>query len=260
MTFKRLLNKRVASTLPRRGIPMAIGRRGAGAAGWQSELAKLKEQLFEISPKTPYYDFEHEQRPISREKRFQWIPETPLMQVHWAYIIAITNHGYLLIHQQGAHERILYEQLQKAIFGKPIATQQSLFPVSIELQPADALLLTELLPDMLQLGYQVEPFGHNSFIIHGTPADVDSGNEQKAIEHILEHYKNFNAEVKFSRREKLIRTLAWQQSIKAGRNLSEKEMRSLVEQLFLCTTPNTTPGGKPTYVEYSIEQLQRTFG
>ena len=233
---------------------------GAGATGWQSELAKLKEQLFEISPKTPYYDFEHEQRPISREKRFQWIPETPLMQVHWAYIIAITNHGYLLIHQQGAHERILYEQLQKAIFGKPIATQQSLFPVSIELQPADAVLLTELLPDMLQLGYQVEPFGHNSFIIHGTPADVDSGNEQKAIEHILEHYKNFNAEVKFSRREKLIRTLAWQQSIKAGRNLSEKEMRSLVEQLFLCTTPNTTPGGKPTYVEYSIEQLQRTFG
>lgn len=228
--------------------------------GWQSELAKLKEQLFEISPKTPYSDFEHEQRPISREKRFQWIPETPLMQVHWAYIIAITNHGYLLIHQQGAHERILYEQLQKAIFGKPIATQQSLFPVSIELQPADAVLLTELLPDMLQLGYQVEPFGHNSFIIHGTPADVDSGNEQKAIEHILEHYKNFNAEVKFSRREKLIRTLAWQQSIKAGRNLSEKEMRSLVEQLFLCTTPNTTPGGKPTYVEYSIEQLQRTFG
>lgn len=227
---------------------------------WQSELAKLREQLFEVSPKTQYADLEYEMRPVSREKRFQWIPETPLMQVHFAYIIAITNHGYLLINQQGAHERILYEQLQKAIFGKPIATQQSLFPVSIELQPGDAVLLTELLPDMQQLGYQVEPFGQHSFVIHGTPADVDSGNEQKAVEQILEHYKNFNAEVKFSRREKLVRTLAWQQSIKAGRSLSDKEMRSLVEQLFLCTVPNTTPGGKPTYVEYPLDQLQRTFG
>jgi DNA mismatch repair protein MutL len=239
--------------------PPAGEMEGAGASGWQSELAKLREQLFEVSPKTQYADLEYEMRPVSREKRFQWIPETPLMQVHFAYIIAITNHGYLLINQQGAHERILYEQLQKAIFGKPIATQQSLFPVNIELQPADAVLLTELLPDMLQLGYQVEPFGNHSFIIHGTPADVDSGNEQKAVEQILEHYKNFNAEVKFSRREKLIRTLAWQQSIKAGRSLSDKEMRSLVEQLFLCSMPNTTPGGKPTYVEYPLDQLQRTF-
>lgn len=240
--------------------PPAGEMEGAGASGWQSELAKLREQLFEVSPKTQYADLEYEMRPVSREKRFQWIPETPLMQVHFAYIIAITNHGYLLINQQGAHERILYEQLQKAIFGKPIATQQSLFPVSIELQPADAVLLTELLPDMQQLGYQVEPFGQHSFVIHGTPADVDSGNEQKAVEQILEHYKNFNAEVKFSRREKLIRTLAWQQSIKAGRPLSDKEMRSLVEQLFLCSMPNTTPGGKPTYVEYPLDQLQRTFG
>ena len=227
---------------------------------WQSELAKLRDQLFDISPQTAYADFEHERRPISREKRFQWLADTPLVQIHFAYIVAITNNGYLLIHQQAGHERVLYEQLQKAIFGKPIATQQSLFPVSIQLQPADAVLLNDLISDMQQLGYQIEPFGHHSFVIHGTPADVDSGNEQKAIELIIEHYKNFNAEVKFSRREKLIRTLAWQQSIKPGRRLSEKEMRSLVEQLFLCNQPNTTPGGKPTYVEYSLDQLQRTFG
>jgi DNA mismatch repair protein MutL len=231
-----------------------------GADAWQSELAKLRNQLFEISPKTPYYDLEHEMRPVSREKRFQWIPEAPLMQVHYAYIVAVTNHGYLLIHQQGAHERILYDQLQKAIFGKPIATQQTLFPVEVLLQPADAVLLKELMPDMLQLGYQLEPSGSSAFVVHGTPADVETGNEQKAIEQILEHYKNFNAEVKFSRREKLIRTLAWQQSIKSGRNLNDKEMRMLVEQLFLCTMPNTTPGGKPTYVEYTLDQLQRTFG
>jgi DNA mismatch repair protein MutL len=242
-------------------IKKALQQSGGEEPGaWQSELAKLKEQLLEVSPKTAYADLEHEARPISREKRFQWIPDTPLMQIHWAYIVAITNHGYLLIHQQGAHERILYEQLQKALFGKPIATQQSLFPVSITLQPADAVLLTELLPDLQQLGYQIAPFGQHSFVIHGTPADVDAGNEQQNIEQILEHYKNFNAEVRFSRRERLVRTLAWQQSIKAGRSLTEKEMRSLVEQLFLCTVPNTTPAGRPTYVEYTLDQLQRTFG
>ncbi len=249
--IKKALQKETTGTSPAGDLE---------GTAWQSELAKLKEQLLEVSPKAQYYDLEHELRPVSREKRFQWISDSPLTQIHFAYIVAITTHGYLLIHQQGAHERILYEQLQKAIFGKPIATQQSLFPVSIQLQPADAVLLQELLPDMHQLGYQVEPFGQNSFVVHGTPADVDSGNEQKAIEQILEHYKNFNAEIKFSRREKLVRTLAWQQSIKSGRSLSDKEMRSLVEQLFLCSTPNTTPGGKPTYVEYTLDQLQQVFG
>jgi DNA mismatch repair protein MutL len=166
----------------------------------------------------------------------------------------------MLVHQQYAHERVVYEQLQKAIFGKPIATQQSLFPVTFNLQQADAVMLQELLPEMKQLGYHIEPFGANSFVVQGTPADVEVGNEQKAIEQLLDQYKHFSADVKFSKREKLIRSLAWQQSIKPGRSLTEREMRGLLEQLFMCTVPNSTPGGKPTYVSYRLQDLEKIFG
>lgn len=228
--------------------------------GWKSELAKLKEQFISPSEKTAFLDFEHEQRPISREHRFTWLSETPLVQLHFTYIIAISNQGYMLVHQQYAHERVVYEQLQKAIFGKAIATQQSLFPLTFQLPHADAALLQELLPELKQLGYQIEPFGANSFVVQGTPADVETGNEQKAIEQLLDQYKHFSADVKFSKREKLIRSLAWQQSIKPGRHLGDKEMHGLLEQLFKCAVPNSTPGGKPTYVSYKLNDLQKIFG
>jgi DNA mismatch repair protein MutL len=120
-------------------------------------------------------------------------------------------------------------------------------------------MLTELIPDLLQLGYQVEPFGLNTFVIQGTPADLEEGNEKAALEHLMEQYKHFSSDVKFSKREKLIRSLAWQHSVKAGRYLNIKEMRKLVEDLLICAQPNTTPAGTPTYVEFKGSYLQKLF-
>lgn len=185
-----------------------------------------------------------------------------LVQLHNSFIVMQTEKGYYLIHQQNAHERILYERFSLAVEGKPIATQQSLFPETMEFAAADAVLLQELLPDMNQLGYQLEPFGNNTFVIQGTPADVSQGNmnEKTAIEKILEQYKHFSSELKYSKREKLLRSLALQQSIKAGTALTEKEMKVLVDELFNCQTPNSTANGKPTYLEFKKVELDKLFG
>ena len=228
--------------------------------GWQSELAKLKEAFFQTSPKTAYTDFEHEKRPVSREQRFALLPDAPVMQLHNTYIVATGTNGFFLVQQQAAHERVLYEQFQQAVNGKPMATQRSLFPSTIELNPADTVMLTELLPDLQQLGFHIEPFGNNTFVVQGTPADVSQGNEKRTMEQLLEQYKHFTSEVRVSKREKLIRSMAWQQSIKPGKHLAEKEMRSLLEQLVLCAIPNITPGGSPTYITYNNDQLAKMFG
>jgi len=185
---------------------------------------------------------------------------TALQQLHQSYIVVQTQTGLMLLHQQNAHERIWYEKLQEAISGKPIAIQQSLFPVSIELSVADAVMLEELLPDLKVLGYQIEPFGKQAFVLQGIPADLIQGNEKSALEKILEQYKHFTNEVKFSRREKLLRTLALQNAIKAGTILSLKEMQSLTDSLFECAIPNTTPNGKPTYLAFQKEELDKMFG
>jgi DNA mismatch repair protein MutL len=81
-----------------------------------------------------------------------------LQQLHNSYITVQTAKGYYLVNQQNAHERILYERFINAVEGKPIATQQSLFPATMELATADAVLLNELLPDLHHLGYLLEPF------------------------------------------------------------------------------------------------------
>ena len=188
------------------------------------------------------------------------IHDGSLVQIHNQYILSQTANGFILINQQAAHERIIYERLQEAAKGKAIATQRSMFPVTIELAPADTVLLEELMTDLQLLGYMIEPFGKNTFVVQGTPADVSQGNEKQVIDSLLEQFKHFNTEMKFSKREKLVRSLAWQQSIKAGRQLNEKEMEGLVEDLFKCKQSNSSPNGNPTFLEFKKEQLEKMFG
>ncbi|RYD73033.1 MAG: DNA mismatch repair protein MutL, partial [Sphingobacteriales bacterium] len=186
--------------------------------------------------------------------------DVDLLQIHNAYIIAQNDNGYILINQQNAHERVLYERFSNAVSGKAIATQSSLFPSTIELSAADVVLLNELLPDLHQLGYMLEPFGNNTFVIQGTPADLSQGNEKTALEKMLEQYKHFSNDLKFSRREKLLRSMALQQSIRSGTSLTQKEMQTLLNELFVCTIPNSTPNGKPTYMSFKKEELDKMFG
>ncbi|MGI8950649.1 MAG: DNA mismatch repair endonuclease MutL [Chitinophagaceae bacterium] len=186
--------------------------------------------------------------------------DATFLQLHNTYITAQTNNGFMLVHQQLAHERILYEKYSLAAREKNIATQQSLFPVTLELAAADAMLLEDLLPDLLAIGYQIEPFGKDTFVIQGTPADVLQGNEKNSIELLIEQFKHFSSEIKFSKREKLIRCLARQHAIKAGQLLSQKEMQILLENLFNCNTPNVTPTGSPTYLEFKEDYLIKMFG
>ncbi|HPH32293.1 MAG TPA: DNA mismatch repair endonuclease MutL [Chitinophagaceae bacterium] len=186
--------------------------------------------------------------------------ETEISQLLNTYITIPSNNGFLLLHQQSAHERVLYEQLSAAGKDKPVATQRSMFPSTMELTPADAAVMEEIMDDLKYLGYTIEPFGKNTYVIQGTPADVEAGNDKHIIDILLEQYKHFSPEVKFSRREKLVRSLARQQSIKAGTRLTEREMRQLVTDLFACVTPNVTPDGNPTYLEFKQEQLERMFG
>jgi DNA mismatch repair protein MutL len=221
------------------------------------------EPAFGKKPESQRNHFEHS-APAFRNSILPSAEKKPirdsLLQLHKSFIVAENENGFILIHQQNAHERILYERFSEAMQGKPVPVQRSLFPAAIELAPPDAVLLTELLPDLRTLGYQVEPFGKNTFIIQGSPADVPDGNEKDNLEKILEQYKHFNTELSFSNREKLLRSMAWQHAIKAGTSLSEKEIQALAEDLFNCKISNTTPNGKPVFLEFKKEEMNKMFG
>ena len=199
--------------------------------------------------------------PVSGQHRLQLLinDHTDLLQLHNSFIVVPTNRGFILVNQQLAHERVLYERFTASFDGKTIATQRSLFPVTLTLSAQDAVLLQELKADLDGLGYMIEPFGKDSFVIQGTPADMDAGNEKTIIENLLEQYKHFSSELKFSTREKIMRSLSWQQAVKSGTTLTQKEMKGLVEDLFRCAQPNSTAGGNPTYIEFKKDYLDKLF-
>ena len=203
--------------------------------------------------------FEYQHSITAGKIELKVLDDAGFLQLMNTYVIASTNRGFILIHQQTAHERILYERYTTAGHGSSMAAQRLLFPVTLQLSAQDTALLHDLIPDLNQLGYLVEPFGKDSFVIQGTPADMIQGDERVSIENLLEQFKHFSNELKFSKREKLVRSLANQHAIKAGQYLEEKEMEALVNDLFRCAQPNINTSGIPTYIEFKKDYLAQLF-
>lgn len=229
----------------------------------KSELKNWKEFFKPLSPEGETKNVEPEKFEFEKGQKL-FSPDSihstsDLIQIRNTYIITTTEHGFMIVHQQLAHERVLYDKYSIAAHNNKSISQKSLFPVNFELSTADAVLLNELLPDLQAIGYVIEPFGNNSFIIQATPADVAQGNEKHSIELLVEQYKHFSSDIKFSKREKLIRSLSRQQAIKAGQTLSQEEMKTLLDELFNCQTPNIAPTGSPTYIEFKEDYIDRLF-
>jgi DNA mismatch repair protein MutL len=182
-----------------------------------------------------------------------------LLQVKKTFICFSTEDGMVLVNQQLAHERILYESMQEAMAGTPLAMQRSLFPAVLHLTPSDAALMEELMPLLKPLGYLVEPFGKDSFVVQGTPSGMGQGNEMHDMEMLLESYKHFNPDLKCPAQEKLVRSLAVKQSIKEGTPLADREMQYLIRDLAACKQPNLSISGQPVYVLMRKEYLERLF-
>lgn len=231
---------------------------------WKDFYEPAKQELtvdsWQLTDKQPSNDQSNTVEHATPNTSPAILNDVPLTQIHQTYIVTSTTEGFLLIHQQQAHERILYERYSEAANGKQMPTQRSLFPSAIELGTADSELMQELLPDLKVLGYLIEPFGNNTFVVQGTPADILQGNEKMVIELLLEQYKHFTSDIKFSKRERLLRCVAKQQAVKSGKALSQKEMTVLTEELFRCEVPNVTPNGTPTYLEFKGDYLERMFG
>ena len=181
------------------------------------------------------------------------------LQVLRTYILVSHPGGLMLIHQQAAHERILYERFALAIRGKALPSQRCLFPATLSLNASDSVLLDSLVTDLAQLGYQVEPFGKDTFVIQGTPADLETGAEKKVIEQLLEQFKHSSGSLQVTPREKLMRGLARQQAVKAGASMTGEEMRHLATELMTCQQPNISPYGQPVYAVLDHESLGKLF-
>lgn len=180
-------------------------------------------------------------------------------QIHGTYIVSQIKSGYMLIDQQAAHERILYENYLSMMNENRVASQQQLFPITLNFSPNDAEILKDLLPDIQLLGFDVQEFGGNSFVVSGLPAELaGKQNERSVMETLLEQHK-IGLELQLNTRESLARSMARSAAAKRGQLLNAVEMQALIDQLFACSMPYRSPFGKKCFVTYELEDLQKHF-
>jgi DNA mismatch repair protein MutL len=182
-----------------------------------------------------------------------------VMQLKQRYILTPVKSGLMIIDQKRAHERIIYEKLMEVLKSESIASQQQLFPQTIELDPADAGLLRDILSDLLALGFDIREFGKNTFVISGTPGVLDVSSPGIMVEKLLEEYKNSPANAKDKAKEQVAVSLAGSSSLNYGTDLEQEEMVHLIDDLFACATPNYSPDGKKVLTIISIEDIEKMF-
>lgn len=180
-------------------------------------------------------------------------------QLHNKYILTHIKSGFMVIDQQGAHERILYERILEGFEKNKSLSQQELFPKTIELNTPDFELVKELQSEIQAMGFDISEFGKNTFVIHGVPADTSEYDSVKLLEGLLENYKQNLLELKSDKRENLARSMARNTAIKSGKALTQEEMQNIIDELFACKMPYSTPGGKPTITTFSSDDLDKRF-
>ena len=226
-----------------------------------SPIPKNWDTLYEISKKEPNYQHAlHEEKNISvDEQEVSKSSERQLFQIHNRFILSQIKSGFMLISQQAAHERVLYERFLQQLQNHSGVSQQSLFPQSVTLNSSDFELLRELLPDVRALGFDIREFGKNTVVVEGIPADLNNIGEHQLLEQLLEGFKNNLAILKLDKRDNLARSLARNAAIKAGTKLSLEEMNLLIDQLFACQMPNVALNGKPVISTFTLNELLERF-
>ncbi|WP_192820107.1 DNA mismatch repair endonuclease MutL [Rufibacter sp. LB8] len=182
------------------------------------------------------------------------------LQVHQKYILVQVKSGLMMVDQQAAQERILYEKYSLALGKRSGASQQLLFPQTLQLSPSDFSLVMELSEEFSALGFVLHEFGQNTIAVNGIPAEIPLRDERELIEGLLEQYKNNLSTLKVDRQENLARSMAKRVASRLTGRLGDQEMNALVDQLFACKVPNYTPGGQKTLVILQMAQLQELFG
>jgi DNA mismatch repair protein MutL len=176
-------------------------------------------------------------------------------QIHLSYIITPITSGFLIIDQEAAHQRILYDRALKQIQEGHTPSQRSLFPTTLQFSGSDHALLLRLLPEFQALGFEMESFGGNAFIVHGTPVDWPSSHSvQSFVESILRSYLE-ESDQNANYREIIARQIARYQSIQSGQRLDTEEMQYLIDQLFACQDHAWSPFGGRSYTSISLDEI-----
>jgi DNA mismatch repair protein MutL len=189
-------------------------------------------------------------------------PRPSLWQLHDTWIMAATRTGLLIIDQHSAHERILYQQWMEAFDRGGQQSQRLLFPITLRLTPAEYAVVNDARALFERTGFEVEPFGGRTVIMHSAPAPHPYFDAERCLRDMIAELAAGSELTRSARTqyERIAMTFACKGAIKAGQRLSSAEMEELFERLFATDLPYHDVHGRPTVIRMSVAELERRFG
>ena len=189
-------------------------------------------------------------------------PAPMMWQVHNTYILAETRTGLILVDQHSAHERVLYEEIVRGFDRGDASAQRLLFPLTLRLSPAEYALVEQIRGILERAGFEVEPFGGRSIIVHSVPNPHPYFDAERCLREMIVELVDGSSLVDSARtqHQRIALSMACKGAIKAGQKLTQREMSELFDRLFATELPYHDIHGRPTVIQLSIAELHRRFG
>lgn len=180
-------------------------------------------------------------------------------QVHKKYIVSTIKSGMLVMDQGRAHQRVLYEQFLTNITIQKAASQQLLFPLELYFSADEMQVLRDMQPTLENTGFVFDAFTTDAIQISGLPVLMAESDVAVVLEELIHNIQNEIPESSFSQSDTIAKSMAKSLAVKAGTYLTDKEQENLVNSLFACKEPTISPFQKPTFITFTVEDLDKRF-
>ena len=238
--------------------------------GWDALYSGLEnlspEDSFIVSPTNEFdnsnvaWQKEDEQSSLNDEKNFEEKEKGNIhFQLNKKYIVSNVRSGMLMIDQNRAHERILFDQFYNGISQRNFASQQLLFPLEMEMNEGQWAILQQILPDLEEIGFSFHGFDDGIVTINGIPSEFNEGQSKDMLDKVLHDLDFAETDVLDEKLNLLAVSFAKTKAVKYGTILKQNEMEEIVNKLFACSNPNFSPSGKVISSILSSEELELRF-
>ncbi|PJJ11069.1 DNA mismatch repair protein MutL [Flavobacterium sp. 1] len=180
-------------------------------------------------------------------------------QIHKKYIVSPIKSGMVIVDQNRAHQRILYEQFLVNMTVQHASSQQLLFPINLFYSATEMELIAELQQSLVNTGFVFEESNSDHIVISGIPVNITESEVAAVLDQLLSDLHNGIPENSFSQNDTIAKSMAKSLAVKTGAYLTEKEQENLVNGLFACKDPNVSPFQKPTFITMRVEDLDKKF-
>ncbi|MBA0885438.1 DNA mismatch repair endonuclease MutL [Flavobacterium undicola] len=234
-------------------------KKPVSTSNWESLYVGLKQEA-DFTTESTEFSFESDEvtGSLFNDEEVEHAVQN-VYQIHKKYIVSPIKSGMVIVDQQRAHQRVLYEQFLTNMTVHQASSQQLLFPLNLYFSSSEMELIDDLKLSLVNTGFVFEETNDDHVVISGIPVNVTESEISMVLEQLLSDLQDGIPENSFSQNDTIAKSMAKSLAVKTGTSLTIKEQENLVNGLFACKDPNVSPFQKPTFITMRVEDIDKKF-